>query len=890
MGLFSSKTIISVSSSLYNLAGEEEGRENYLKANLFSAHLKDDGSYLGETLVGNYLSGPGIKQRQFFSWAVRNDYVGLPALSVSNTSEIDPAIVAPFISVPPSPSGLVTEVFDASLSDGDYSYFAEQYVLANFPELYDTEWASEYNYDDHTITIQYEDGSTEIIPGGAYSSDKRFIVGYYFQYVPQNTGPVVYGTLHTDVDDFSSLPDDTDYVQDFQTNTTTETFSMNKRTTETVTYSNSSNEDVTVTDEPFSDSFLGNTIVKTKSEFSGVEEGSSERSRTDYFYNIHERRQIKVNTTTTVTTQEVNGVTETTTTVVELDYLDPVWDYQINTQETVFDTVYGGNQIYIYELGTGNATLDALESEAAVGTEPEFYPFIPVRINNKSITHETYENNGLYDEAEAAYKKASNRASFSELIESVEDNEDLNQIDYAYVDFGVVLNTSSNSGKKYIHEFLKGLIPYQNTTPQEMDDFKANVVSYNAAVAAYQSWHSRNQGQDASGEEPPPRPSISVPKTTTLRLLTDDSLTQSYDIRLSWSNIQEEIITGEHETSVAVGDTRLEKGTSISWGGYLFGSNTLHTIHVYRQLTATTYSKITAYGLLHRNYIYGGKNVLTNTSTALDDDEDSSFLVPMHQPTIKSMSLVDTTQIATENTYLVINSYTITKQEWYQRGIFKLILFIVIIVVSVLINPGALAGATGLLGTNLAVGTAIGLSGTAAIIAGAAINAIVGLVVAQIITAGATKLFGAKLGAIIGAIVSFAIGFATTGGFANFTFGSAESILKLSNVLANAYTGWTAANITEINEQMAENQTAYENKLDEINDLLKELGGTNDLSFNPLQLTDVTIGNDRSVSGYLPEGLDEFIQRTTMVGSDIVEITLSMINDYPDLARQLPRN
>ena len=883
MGLFSSRTVVDVSSTLYNLAGDEDQRDNFLQTNLFSAQIAGDSdTFFGQTMVNNYLTGPGIRQRQFQSSALRNDYVGLPSVSLSNTNIIDSELVRPFVPVPSSPPGLQTQMLETFTTDGDFSYFAEQHIAESFPELLETNWVSEYDTLSHTITIQYEDGSTEVIPGGIYSPDERYLVTYYFNFIPGFTEDQVIGPIQSNIDEFEDLPSTDEFEEESFTNTTNQDFTLNRRTTVTTSFSNGSPDDVTVNDETFSQSFIGNLRILTRSEFLGIAQVN--RTRLDTEYRILERREVGTNVTTTVDTQEIGGVTQTTTTVVQEEFLDPIFDYQINTQIHHFDSTPAGTQLFIYQIGSGNSELDALVNEVTEDA-PEFYPFIPVRINNNSINDDEFVESGLFDEARDAYRRATNRASFQELIESIEDNEDIEEIDYAYVDFGVSLNTKSNSSKKYIHQFLRQLIPHQNTTAADFQTYISGAAAYRTALAALQEWQAQNRGEASTNTEPPSVPFLADPQTTTIRLSTEYADGESYDIRLTWVNIEEEIMPGVHEDGANPGDCRLELGDSI------VGRGSVRIMHVYCQLSDNTYSRITTAGLLHRNFIFGGNFVQTDTHDALNnEDDESSFLIPMHQPTIRSMSLVDSTQVATENTYIVINTFTITRQRFFERGIFRVIVFVAIIVVSVLINPVALGAATGFLGTNLAVGAAIGLTGTAAIIAGAAVNAIVGLVVAQILTIGATELFGDELGAIIGAVATFAVGFVSAGGLSNFTFGSAESILSLSSVFANGYRGFTEARIANISEEIEDNQNEFDRRIDEINELLAELNGTNSLSFNPLQLTDVNQGNGQGSSELVPEGLDEFIRRTTLTGSDIVDITLSLVKNYPELARQLPRS
>jgi hypothetical protein len=852
MGLFSTKKIISVASSVYSLAGDRETRKKYLKSNLFSTYISGNSkTYLGETLVGNYMRGPGMNQRRFFNWARRTDYYGLPELGSYATIPVDPEVVKPFIDIPVSPAGLETEITLAFIGTG-FSYYAEQHMLENYPSLIDSDWVAEYNESDHTITIQFEDTSTTNFSAGGYSSDNRDIIAYHFHQITDSTDSVITGSLIEDIDDVGDLAPDTGYIEQSITPTTVENFnSMNVKTTITTEYSDGTPTDEDIINTPFSDSYLNNTTLKTKTEYIGDPYTGS----TEYFYYLFERRQILVDIQISVDIQVVSGVTITTTTTTETDYLSPIYDYRIDTQDRTFSNVQP-NLIFIYTIGTGEPVLDALDEGIEISIVPEYYPFFPIRINNVSITDEPYASNGAYDDVVEAYDRATG-SDFNEIIDSVEENDDIGEIDYAYVEFGVPLNSLERSNRRYIHTFLKGLIPYQNTSIDYMNAFIAGIGSF-------------------TGE----------PNVTTLRIVTDDDNTSAYDVRISWVNIQEEIIEGSVGN---IGDVVLEvDSVPLEWT-----RNVMETLYVDRQLTENTYSRLSVYGLVHENYIYGGKRVYTDVRQALEepedpeDREDSSFLLPLHNPTIKAMSIRDSTQIATENMYLVINSYAVYKKKWYESTFFQILIFIAVIIIAVLISPTTLAAAPGILGTNLAVGVAIGLTGTAAIVVGAIINAVVAIVVAKILTAGAVSIFGDKIGTIVGAVLSFIVsGGFDINSFTSFSMASVDNILSIANVLANSYNGWVQANIIDINEQLTQNQTEYEKSLDKLNKLMEELGGMSNLHFNPMQLTDINLKS----SGYLPESLDQFVQRTTLVGSDIVEITLAMINDYPELSRELPRN
>jgi hypothetical protein len=112
--------------------------------------------------------------------------------------------------------------------------------------------------------------------------------------------------------------------------------------------------------------------------------------------------------------------------------------------------------------------------------------------------------------------------------------------------------------------------------------------------------------------------------------------------------------------------------------------------------------------------------------------------------------------------------------------------------------------------------------------------------------------------------------------------------LSLSSALANGYSGFVQSSINDLNKDLFKIGKEYETEMDRIQDLLSKLMG-NDLAFDPMSLTDANKGNGSGTGSYLPESLDEFIQRTTLTGADIVDMTLSMINDFSELSLILPK-
>jgi len=908
MGLFSSKKIINVSSTLYNMAGPEDERPNYLKGTLFSSVMANSPS-LTDDITKSYFNGPGLAQRSFFRYADRNDIAGLPTATVTNNSPADPDVVAGEIPVNgAAPAGSYITVTNAQISEGDPTPFLERWILQNHQERINEDWLGDYEPSTDDFTVQFPNGDTFTFTDAQYNTDGRYIEARHMHVIDDDTQPEVPGTPVTVTVQAGNLVSFTPVSSSGTVFSTT--LVRNAEITES--FDNGDPDIVTNQDASVGVDLNRSIDVYEKTDLIanvGIQiEG--EYQRLTY---TGDDQKANIYSDTTVVTEDIGGgVTKTTTTVTTGEEVVVQWTEQLDTQDIFESTVLYGEELFLYTQGSGNAVLDALFQESDASNFQEFFPFIPLRLNNKSVTEAPYDTNGLYEETRKAYRKANNLKNISGILDEIEDNDSIDDIDYAYIMYGVSLNVMENSCRKYIFKYFENMIPFQNSGSGTMAGFEQSIADHNAAKAALDAWKATDWDNTPWNLRPPRPvvPALSIPEQTTIRLKTNSPLMPSFDIRLQWSHIDLEQITGVYTYEDPLGGDRnakknevqLKKGATVTWqeeegvlwgrSDDIFGSTrlvdkSLDSIEIYWQIDDNTYRKITVYGLLHSNYIYGGKAVRITGHEALDDSDISGFVIPLHEPTMKSLSIVDYTQMATANVHVLFNSYTVTKQKWYQRGIFKILLIIIIIVVAVVINPGAFAAGSGILGANAAVGAALGLTGTAAIVAGVVANYLASIIVSEVLKIIGTELFGEKFGALFAAIAGLAIGAVASGGF---TF-DAAGILKIGGALANGYAGFVAAEIGELAADFEEEQDQYETQMDYINDLIAGLGG-NDLQFNPLALTDSVRGNgsNNGPGGYLPETADQFIRRTTMTGTDVVDITHSMVYDFVDVQQTLPRN
>lgn len=905
MGAFSSKRKVFVASTVYNLAGDEAGRQNYVKSSIAAGVIGSNSkTYLGERLVNDHLNGPGIKQRSVFRWAKNNYPLGVPSASIINNANVDPAIVANQIPHAANENVIVQEAF---IEAGDFIYLAEQHILANKPELYNTDWVADVDYDLGVVLIQYEDASTGTIALGDFDYQSDYVGAYYHIVINDYDSPLSEGTLSGIG---YTAPDVSTYALD-NTIITPESVDLDEVTQVTKTYSDSTPDENSSSTATSTVNYDNKVESYSKTTYQGLNVDENRLEYLNEYKTVHTGYEIQQTVdTTTVTNDEGGGVTSTTTTTVTTDVVVPTYREKDDTQYTFSLESNSGLQLFLYRVGSGNTALDNLRTDDEAFSE--FYPFIPFRINNVFVNEEEYDNE--YPLLKKAYKKATN-AKIEEMIESLETSESIGDIDYAFMVYGVPLNTEDNSSRKYVYNLFKKLIPFQTTTGLQykdyLDDAERRAI-YDADYAEWLAAQINNSSESGNvntndplyGTPPPTYVNPGSITASTLKIASDDPVVSSYDQRILWTTIFEENFNGQYEPDMKTGDVKIiiedddRVVVSVSTNinpetGNISQTENIQSIPKFKMIYQTsdnTYTVMNVLGMTHRNYVYGGHYVNITPAQAMDDDEESGFIIPIHHPTVLEMSLVDSTQMSLSNTLLLLNSYQIVKVKFYQRGAFKILVYIVLIVLAVLGAPQLAAAGVGVLGTNAAVGAALGYAGTAALIAGAVANAIAAIIIAEIISRGAVALFGEKIGSIIAAIVNFVV----LGGFASFnpTVGlqinwgammRIDNLLNLTSVGIGAYANWLNADTLAIQTEFDKVTKEYEAETEKIEELTKELG-FGGAYIDPLMLTDLSLNDELYY-----ESSETFINRTTMTGTDLIEMSFSMVYDYPEITLTLPK-
>lgn len=829
MGLFSTEKQVSVASVVYNLAGPPSHRTKYLKTALMSAVFNPTKAGIGESVTKSLLNGPGINLRSFGRWARNSGYTTLAGQTNGTFTlpiNIDQDALAPLL---PHDLGQVVSLQTSTIGVADFTYWAHRYMVANHPTLVDTDYTVALNTDTNTVTITFAGGGgTESFVASDYDVGAMYLYATYNRVTGYTEGSVVTGST-IELDSGGDLPD-----------------------------------------------ILGWTVDTSYAADDGMYDV--------YVREIYQGWVDSANGTATLREWMIQFSPD--------DGLDPPYSYRIDTQLLIHQSWFP-LEVFIYKEGSGIPALDAFfaSSSDAGG----FLPYIPIRIDNAFISGSYHGD--LFPEAKKALRK-SVHGNLTDLITKVGENPNLADIDYAYVVFGVSLNAAENDSKRYLYEFFQEIMLGQDLSGAS---FLSWQTAHNAAVAAQATWQAWAAAQSIETDPlyntaMPPEPVYPPPPHFEVRIRSGGRPSINYDMIISWNSIAEFTGSGLLKPDAKAGDLWWEVvpreiiavnvSSTTEGGSPLTFENEYGLSHVklHWQTSATTWRTLEFWGLTHQNLIYRGSSVIIYADDAVNDEDESGFIIPLHEAVLRSMPLRRSTQISLSCAYLVFNCYKVVKSKWYESTWFKIVLMVAMVIIAAAtgyIDPNS----AGLLGANSAVGASMGLTGAAAAMAGAVANAMVASMIIQIIGLAATSVAGAKWGAIISTVLTVAMmtvqisGGATPGSTEiSTTFSTlleAPNLIKLTLSIGNVIKEITNEGTQDILRKTQSLINDYTAKSKEVQSLMEILEGGADV-MNPLELTDYAAPN-------IGEPVDTFFSRTLMTGSDIAELSQSLISDFSEI-------
>lgn len=779
MGLFSSKTVINVSSVAYNIAGDASERSNFLKQSL--VYLNAAQESIGEKLPRMYLRSLGLKLKRAYKHAAALPQ-GLPTSSMQlwEYQEFEEAIQT-LLDTEHGPGRYKVE--DVYLTRSSTAPSVEQYLN------------QKYGWDSVTGLMAN--------PPTGFAEDALLDWQYQPpQGIPGDSSPQVSRTYRLGFRHSDATLDD-----DLVETVSLEAAAGIKQETLVALISewiSSIRSDQTVTRDFVAGDVAGETVVPTV-----VTAGA------------------RTTLTTTTTTTTTDGTTTSIRTVI--------------VDETTTETVPRE-----YILGTGEwPALDALWLSRQ-NVEQTFFPSIPFRVDNKDMLDDKLSETESYKETVKVVSMMGLDAV--SLRNQINSNPSVKDIDYAFLVAGANMNTESQAEMDYLFRFWD-LCREQSTTYE---------VDHNqwAALAFFD------------------RPK---PKTNSLVIQDPQSKNGAYKISIEWDYITKSVVAGQISSTARVGQYDIVTGATIvhEIGKTNSRSSVDSTVvRIRRQISETQYEELAISGAVHKNDVYEGKTVETLARDARTaPDKNEGFVIPLHMGIFNTMSLVKRTQLAQECIYLVFNCYVKTKKKWYQTGLFKIVLAIVLIIITVITWGAATPATTAVWGAATAA-AAIGVtSAIGLLLVSMALSAIYGYLVSYLLGKwknGIVAVFGEKWAGVITAVVQIVANYYTGGGSMS-SQGWLKTAVQIIDVASKLFTAYAKGAMTVRQGEF----DAFVDKIDEDKKALEKLSseffGDNDLvSIDYLLQLQKTLREDSPTT---------FLTRTLLTGSDVVDITLGQVSE-----------
>ena len=615
----------------------------------------------------------------------------------------------------------------------------------------------------------------------------------------------------------------------------------------------------------------------------------------------HPTVEGEVNTvSTTVSIVDLVGESQEKTTVVTTTV-----DSGTTTVVTVEQVrVLSRPQYFFYQLGAGNfPVFDAWLSGQIIDLEEEpdpdhlvgspYFPSLPLRIDNKDVsTTSQAKATELYKTSKKLLDKVG--VNFDEIAAKINQNPQVSEIDFAYVQFGVALNTKTPECKQYIFKFMEMLQDLTFTSKAQMDAWvDQHQETLNEMVD--DGLVDEEGGKGGPGGKVPVNGSGSYkgftsPPLNKLQIYDRESRTKktALDIELQWQYIDKTVKAGVVVLGAKIGDCTVQMTGSRTEYKVMFDFVVDNSIFVVRrQLTENTYEEISVGGLVYINHVYKDKIVAISAWDALMTADEEGFILPLNQDVLKDMSLLQVTQLSSDCLFVTLNCYKVVKKKWYQKGFFAVLMVIVAIVLLV-VSWGASAPVSGsMIGMAIGALVAVGISVTIAMIIVATLTILVGMIISMLLTPVLSDVFGTTWGPVIATIVSaLAMNWAATGNLAassaQFTQLSAANIIRGSMAVVDAYGRRLQGEVLDTYGEIKELQSEEQLRMEEIERLTKENLGTH------LDIIDLPGYINSTALRF--ESAGDFLTRTLMTGSDVANITRGLIEDFVEVGLYLPTN
>jgi hypothetical protein len=472
---------------------------------------------------------------------------------------------------------------------------------------------------------------------------------------------------------------------------------------------------------------------------------------------------------------------------------------------------------WIYRKGDGtHPSLDNLffEDEVVAGS---YFPFTYFRFNKQNPDTESES----YRTSKRMLKTIG--MDYDLLSEQINENPDIDDVTQAMMVFAVPAVSTDKMENRYLFDYFDR----QHAALTPIDSFETSASKRKYAGIG-----------KLLGQSSTPGKSTVIKDNRFKMALTHEGITK----RLIIGSIGAQgTYTSDYErVEFSESYADLEGGLT-----FIFRNTKRHTYRY--QVEKEMYEEIEVLGLRMTYFVQGNH-------TTTGDETDDILLIPIDKAVSQNYSMKDRERLYARSLHFVFNSLVVTKVKWYQTGLFKAILFIVAVVITIYNPPAGLA--------------AMGLTGAALVVAAVLYVVIVGAILQK-----AFSLFVRAFGQDVA--TALAIALLVYGGYKMIQAGSisgapwAAEMLQVSN-------GLTQAILQDKFEDLLGQASELQLFIEEQTKLLDDAKAL---------LTTTTWLSPFVIFGEKPE---EFYNRTIHYGN-IGTLGITAISSYVDIALTLPR-
>lgn len=495
------------------------------------------------------------------------------------------------------------------------------------------------------------------------------------------------------------------------------------------------------------------------------------------------------------------------------------WDMTSSFHQAGY-TANNRRGFWLYRVGSW--ANPAVEEIFETSAEPNgtFFPMTYFRYNKQAITETSPE----YATSKKMLKLIN--MDFDEVATAINDNPDIADVEQAIMTFAVPANTQDQMEQRYLFDFFNNLW----TSAQEFD----------ATSLSERDW-------DIAEKFNTPQPSSAI-------IIQDTK----FKMALTWKTIIKRRVSGETAPEGKYESTQQVKNFNKKALNMLDEeipvplSTPLHTYR--RQISPNVYEEIQVIGLKMTYYVWGNY-------TTTGDENDDILLIPLDYAITSEYTIKDRELLYARSMHYVFNSRVVTKLKWYQTGIFKVILLVIAIVITIYTNGAAWES----------IAAAWSAGGVTAVMA-VLVPMMVKYVVISLIVRKVVQVIGIKAALII-AVIAAVTGYYQAmgeGGIAN-----APWAAELLQVSTNLTSGMSAVLKEEFKELESEFRSFQEFAKDK-EEALKAVNASLDGS---LHLVPMIIWG---------ESPSDFYQRTVHSGN-IGIVGIEAVSSFVDAALTLPK-